>query len=233
VKFLCPQCKAKYQISDDKVAGKSVRMKCRKCAFLIELRASVAEAVAADEQTLAMGPAEASAFRANALRGSVPPGPGTPVRTGSPAPVGVAPHRPSAMPSRPLAPPSNSLKPPPRSTLVAGALVTGAGTNSGGAASSGGSTGPLNVQYATKSASPGGALASAFARNFDAPATDVDQTGRHVEWYCAIGGAPVGPLSAAELQQKVASGSAEASSLVWRDGLEEWQPRVRQRKPAR
>jgi predicted Zn finger-like uncharacterized protein len=43
VKFLCDQCKAKYQISDDKVAGKTVRMKCRKCGHMIEVRAAVTE----------------------------------------------------------------------------------------------------------------------------------------------------------------------------------------------
>ncbi len=37
MKFLCPSCKAKYQIADDKVVGRSVRMKCRKCGFVIPL----------------------------------------------------------------------------------------------------------------------------------------------------------------------------------------------------
>jgi predicted Zn finger-like uncharacterized protein len=41
VKFLCDQCKAKYQIADDKAAGKTVRMKCRKCGHLIEVRSAV------------------------------------------------------------------------------------------------------------------------------------------------------------------------------------------------
>ena len=43
MKFFCEQCKAKYQIADDKVAGKTVRMKCRKCGHIIELRAEVTE----------------------------------------------------------------------------------------------------------------------------------------------------------------------------------------------
>ncbi len=43
VKFICEQCKAKYQIADDKVAGKTVRMKCRKCGHQIEVRAAVTE----------------------------------------------------------------------------------------------------------------------------------------------------------------------------------------------
>jgi predicted Zn finger-like uncharacterized protein len=43
VKFLCEQCKAKYQIADEKIAGKTVRMKCRKCGHQIEVRAAVTE----------------------------------------------------------------------------------------------------------------------------------------------------------------------------------------------
>lgn len=43
MKFLCPSCKAKYQIADDKVAGRSVRMKCRKCGK--EIRVSSADAI--------------------------------------------------------------------------------------------------------------------------------------------------------------------------------------------
>jgi predicted Zn finger-like uncharacterized protein len=43
LKFLCDNCKAKYQIADEKVAGKTVRMKCRKCGHQIEVRAADTE----------------------------------------------------------------------------------------------------------------------------------------------------------------------------------------------
>jgi predicted Zn finger-like uncharacterized protein len=43
MKFLCDHCKAKYQIADDKVAGKTVRMKCRKCGQMIEVKSEVTE----------------------------------------------------------------------------------------------------------------------------------------------------------------------------------------------
>jgi predicted Zn finger-like uncharacterized protein len=43
LKFLCDQCKAKYQIADEKVAGKTVRMKCRKCQHVIEIRSAVTD----------------------------------------------------------------------------------------------------------------------------------------------------------------------------------------------
>lgn len=41
MKFLCPSCKAKYQIADEKVIGREVKMKCRQCGHLIEINASV------------------------------------------------------------------------------------------------------------------------------------------------------------------------------------------------
>ncbi|MDB4988226.1 MAG: Fe-S oxidoreductase, partial [Myxococcaceae bacterium] len=31
MKFLCGNCKAKYQIADEKVSGRTLRMKCRRC----------------------------------------------------------------------------------------------------------------------------------------------------------------------------------------------------------
>src|SRR5437868_1722751 len=31
MKFLCGNCKAKYQIADEKASGRTLRMKCRKC----------------------------------------------------------------------------------------------------------------------------------------------------------------------------------------------------------
>src|SRR3954464_10713555 len=31
MKFLCSHCKAKYQIADEKVAGRALRMTCRSC----------------------------------------------------------------------------------------------------------------------------------------------------------------------------------------------------------
>jgi len=56
LKFLCDNCKAKYQIADEKVAGKTVRMKCRKCGHQIEVRAAVTEtSVSTTSPPTAMG----------------------------------------------------------------------------------------------------------------------------------------------------------------------------------
>jgi predicted Zn finger-like uncharacterized protein len=42
MKFLCPNCKAKYQIADEKVSGRTLRMDCRRCGQNITIRADMA-----------------------------------------------------------------------------------------------------------------------------------------------------------------------------------------------
>jgi predicted Zn finger-like uncharacterized protein len=93
VKFLCEQCKAKYQIADDKVAGKTVRMKCRKCGHNIEVRAEVTE---------------------SSVSTRLPP---PPARTPAPAPASPLPKpapRPGEGPGATKATPAPFRPPPPR-----------------------------------------------------------------------------------------------------------------------
>lgn len=42
MKFLCPQCKAKYQIADEKIERRTLRMKCRRCEFEIVVKGDAA-----------------------------------------------------------------------------------------------------------------------------------------------------------------------------------------------
>jgi len=42
MKFLCPQCKAKYQIADEKIEGRTLRMKCRRCEHEIVVKGDLA-----------------------------------------------------------------------------------------------------------------------------------------------------------------------------------------------
>ena len=105
MKFLCPSCKAKYQIADEKVAGRSVRMKCRKCGYVIP----ISEIPPAPE-TLPPGEDDWDAPPA-----VVPKAPAVPN-------VGTAPAAPVTRPAAPdLIPRSAPLgaKPPPSSTATA------------------------------------------------------------------------------------------------------------------
>jgi hypothetical protein len=112
VKFLCERCKAKYQIPDERVSGKTVRMTCRRCAHVIEVRAAIESAAA------------------------------------------PSPER------APLATDLARVKPAPRAT----------------------------------------------------------------EWFASIDGASVGPVPASELRRRANDGSLTESTLVWRDGWDDWRP---------
>jgi predicted Zn finger-like uncharacterized protein len=147
VKFFCEQCKAKYQIPDEKVAGKTVRMKCRKCSFLIEVR-----------------PHHVSA--------SAPP----------PAPAA---HDPGPGPSDE----------------------------------------DDDIDEKTSIAAPHeNPLAQAFRRANTAPAPVAAPAPVVGTWYVAIDGTPVGPITEAEVKERVDAGQVDPESLAWREGLEEWQP---------
>ena len=112
MKFFCEQCKAKYQIADDKVAGKTVRMKCRKCGHLIELRAEVTE-------SSAMGSSPAGHATAAAASGGAAPASARPV---APKPPARPPPKPNA-----LATSLTSTKPaPPKPERGGGGALAGA-----------------------------------------------------------------------------------------------------------
>ena len=81
LKFLCDNCKAKYQIADEKVAGKTVRMKCRKCGHQIEVRAAVTETSVASSPPRPMSEAPRPPPRsslATSLSATKPRAPSTP-----------------------------------------------------------------------------------------------------------------------------------------------------------
>jgi membrane protease subunit (stomatin/prohibitin family) len=45
-----------------------------------------------------------------------------------------------------------------------------------------------------------------------------------VQWYAAVGGQQVGPLTPEALQQQIQGGSVQAGTLVWRQGMPNWAP---------
>lgn len=113
MKFFCEQCKAKYQIADEKVAGKTVRMKCRKCGHVIELRAEVTESSAI---------AHAPAPSATATGGVPASAGGAPLKPGAQRPPARPPSKPSA-----LATSLTATKPAaPRAERSAGGALAGA-----------------------------------------------------------------------------------------------------------
>jgi predicted Zn finger-like uncharacterized protein len=117
LKFFCEQCKAKYQIADEKVAGKTVRMKCRKCGHLIELRAEVTESSAiAHAPPAAPGTSSSGGLAGQAGAAARPSAPRAPARP-PPKPNALATSLTSAKPA------------PPKADRSAGGALSGAFRN--------------------------------------------------------------------------------------------------------
>jgi len=76
MKFTCGSCSAKYQIADEKIAGRTLKMKCRKCGHDIQVKGVSRSSQRAD--------------RSMARPPSVPPPPTRPSRpaAGGPPPAG-------------------------------------------------------------------------------------------------------------------------------------------------
>lgn len=111
MKFLCPNCKAKYQIADEKVAGRTLRMDCRRCGNNVTIRADMAAEevdVAPVSEPLKSTPpsARASATAAAPKRSTGAIAAAAP-RTGG-SNVGPAPLASASRAARPIGPPSGS-----------------------------------------------------------------------------------------------------------------------------
>lgn len=80
MKFLCDNCKSKYQIPDEKISGRTLRMKCRKCGHNIIIRGDQTEAQPAAGSSSASGsgahrPSTARRSRRRGSSSSVAPRP--------------------------------------------------------------------------------------------------------------------------------------------------------------
>jgi predicted Zn finger-like uncharacterized protein len=130
MRFLCEQCKAKYQIADEKVAGKTVRMKCRKCGHLIEVKAEVTETSVASKAPPPPEPgsAEDDATRVgmdvNAMMMKLSPGPAAPTKPQAPRPGAPAAPRPTGLATSLASqkPAPKPAAPPKQESALAGAF---------------------------------------------------------------------------------------------------------------
>lgn len=252
MKFLCPSCKAKYQIADEKVAGRSVRMKCRKCGFMIQVSSALASSSpldsdppeqlseaessapppppAAPAPVAAKGPAPSpTAPRVAPAPAKLPATKGTALPAPRPPPgkaVGAVP-KPGAPPARPSAP---KAAPAPSAAKAAPAPVVAAGI-AAPAKEPALSDLPRDFEgedEVTRMADAG-ALAGAFTQAFGGGASGPAEVAAPLsmpgdEWFVGINGVPVGPIRLSELRSKAASGAVSKDSLVWRDGFEDWRP---------
>jgi predicted Zn finger-like uncharacterized protein len=229
MKFLCPSCKAKYQIADEKVSGRAVRMKCRKCGYIIPI-----SEVPPAPPTIA------------------PPGspdPLPPVPLAPPAPRGLEPPPSSRPAPRPIAVPAPKPAPSPKPGVVRPGSPAVLGTTKGiGVAPAPAALKKVDESPARQKARSGsdlmpafedeeeqataivsgGALAAAFGKLVSQSPEIKQSSTEHAmpgdEWYVGINDVPVGPIRLTEMRAKAVSGAIRGDSLVWRDGLEDWRP---------
>ncbi len=235
MKFVCDNCKAKYQIGDDKVAGKTLRMKCRRCGHMIQVAATVTESSVSDafpKEVTGSAPAPVPA-------GSMPrpPPPARPAAafeapdTNADDNDGATVVRPSpfmmveaarAMKERGAVPPPPAsigsrgsvprIVPPARPSLRS--APPPAASAAGGL-----DAGPTHTV-----SSPG--LYGGFAQAVAAPPSPTASSAQlpTEDWYVGIGGVPLGPVRLSVIRDKAAAGQVDKDSLVWREGFDEWQP---------
>jgi len=244
MKFLCPTCKAKYQIADEKVAGRSVRMKCRKCGYLISISKAVTDGSTSRSLSSLPPPADATPSPTPPPARTPPPKPTAPKPQPPRAPVGRGSSselkppprgsRPKAVP--PPRPSHHEVEPPHRPAPAAAAgmaqvPVAPPRAKSGNGASAHHLFEPQD-EYGDEErtviagSSSFGALAGAFSeqvasQDASALASSLASTD---EWYVGINGVPVGPIRLSELRSKATAGAISVESLVWRDGFEQWLP---------
>jgi predicted Zn finger-like uncharacterized protein len=215
MKFLCPSCKAKYQIADEKVAGRSVRMKCRKCGHVIQVSsiAGVGDALLGSEPPSAI---DAVSDIGSALQAAPVPAPAPTAKSepqaaaAKPEPKKPAPARPFA--ARPAPAPAPVAKgplpapkaPPAKSSAVKAALapaVAPAAVKSDKTTMLGGVSAPLPrvAPVPAKPASPAGAnrpVISNALSDFDADDESTriaDSSALAGAFSLAVGGASEAP----------------------------------------
>ncbi len=200
MRFLCDKCHAKYQIADEKAAGRTVRMKCRKCGHLIEVAASVTETsvsagIMMADDLVVVGARDESAPAKSTTAGA-----------------GLS-H------GQPVAPAPRASAPRPHGQAAGAARMSPTHRESSTKAAAGSSNTGLAGAFSKAVQAPeegGPSAVSTAAAVLSSSNTD--------EWYVGINGVPVGPVRLSELRRKAQQKLIDEESLVWREGFEEWVP---------
>lgn len=215
MKFLCDNCKAKYQIPDEKVAGRTLRMTCRKCGNDILIRgAGVAPSVVPPAQSDAEAPAPVAVPAAAPLPST--PKAAVPARAPAPAPATAAGA--ASVPKKATAgvPPKAAPGPAPAARVPAKAPASAAAPDAVAAAT--GRPSALGADFRKKVGSEGQDAGSLRASASVAPPAAAE------EWHVAINDVPVGPIRRDEIARKIGTGQITGDSLAWREGFDDWRP---------
>jgi predicted Zn finger-like uncharacterized protein len=218
--FMCESCKASLSIADEKVKGKRLVVRCKRCGARIQI-ADPALGMAAILLGPEGGPAGAARAAPRAAPLSARPPLGSAPRPGA-GPGLAARTAPRVAPSS--APAPRSFDPRRQASIDAFGEVD---TESTRAMDTEVLEKALRASKSTegtassfRQASPRPAAASARA-GFAAP-PPARVVPRPASWFAMIAGKQIGPLSAGELDGQIASGALGPRSYVWTEGMAAW-----------
>jgi predicted Zn finger-like uncharacterized protein len=207
MQFVCDKCKAKYDIDEARLRGKSVKIRCRGCGNVLEVR----------DPHLASGPRPA------------PPSPAAPPRGRErlATPIGLTP-RSSAAPPRAAAVPARV---PPAPVLPAAAPLGERFQQAFAGREAVPAAGPPAGPPPPPPPAPGGEEGDAthiIANPFvgeAAKGTAAQEVARKLaRWHVSIRNQPMGPMSEEAVRRHIENGEVNLNSLVWREGFDEWRP---------
>ncbi|MFH2005745.1 MAG: GYF domain-containing protein [bacterium] len=229
MKFVCSKCKTKYTISDEKVHGKVLKIRCKNCSSVIEVREPTS------------GPTTQSAARQTAGQGALK---ALSRRGGSAA---IKRPTPSSMPAAKTAgqgPVPGTKAPLKKTSTGVGArpdlskpLDTARSARSAGGRQSAQSRTPLSrptfkpqpsredEQKTQIAAMPAQLLAEMQRSHRGAaappPAAPADQ---EAAWYLGDDRGEYGPMTFAELAARCKRGEPSPNAEAWREGYSDWLP---------
>lgn len=240
MKFHCPECNAKYRISQDKVASRpNAKLRCKQCSHLFVVREAVERearnptvsiAPGADPEA-AMTPAgppprrppqsSAQAPRLQPQRAPRPPGagsrPGVSSRTAPGAGgVGLTAKAPASVGRmRPGEFPVPSMPPPSALAEELAALEPEERSSSV-------NDSPARDRFSDMTPEGSESPPTSDVRGSRAPQQSVWAEQELEGWFVEADGQPQGPLTEKALRQRVTDGLVDGQTLVWREGSGDW-----------
>lgn len=227
MRFVCDSCRAQYMISDEKVGPRGVKVRCKKCGYVILVRKPEVAAAPLPPPASTDDGVDATQVMQNPLSGAAPPPPDDPDVThpGQPpsasnALAGVGDDEIGAVFDQVLQ--SGSHKIPAEASSGNG--VNGNGASLGESPDDRMSTRVLDAEVikklADEAAQQEGTASNGTVsngKNGHASTTITDH-----DWFVAIDDQQVGPLKLDKVKEYWDSGEIGPDSLCWRAGFSDW-----------
>jgi predicted Zn finger-like uncharacterized protein len=226
MKFSCEQCHAKYTIADERVAGKKLKIRCKKCGGIITVKGTDFEAPLATHPLTGEYQAVSKVLEAAPAVSAVMPA----AEPAFSAPAYETPAEPGA-PREPFPEPpakeERAIHP-----VQAGKVVEEGGLNWRAALDSEAETDwrkarPWRSEESKKEVVKESPRAVTHTRPPAPPPPEEPEppppaAGPAVEWFYSKGGKQMGPVSVVEMKELMGARTVGPKTFVWRDGMDDW-----------